>query len=441
MLYRLRKGMIMMPAKREYYLNQLIKKQWNGRIKIICGMHQCGKSTILFEIFRQYLLNSGVKEDHIITLALDDDMNAPYRDPAELSRYVRESVLSSEDKYYVFIDEIQYTISRKELRNPDEPVRIYSVLNGFLHMKNIDVYVTGSNSKLLSRDISTEFRGRGDTIHIYPLSFREFFEASGLDKTDAYSEYMTYGGMPYLLSLDTDEDKYHYLEEIFEEIYFKDIEERYSVNLPGVLRNLTSSLCSSVGSLTNASKISRTINSVRGTKTDAETIDRYLGYLTDSFLFQEALRFDVKGKKYFEYPSKFYCTDIGLRNVRLGLRQQEETHIMENIIFNELIARGFQVDVGCVSVSASNDAGKRVQQNLEIDFIARKGNKQYYIQSALSMDDEEKQKAELRSLLAVNNSFRKLVVSKSYGRSWIDENGILRIGLIDFLLDQNSLDR
>ena len=203
--------MIMMLAKREYYLNQLIKKQWNGRIKIICGLRRCGKSTILFEIFRQYLLNSGVKEDHIITLALDDDMNAPYRDPAELSRYVRESVLSSEEKYYVFIDEIQYTTSRKELRNPDEPVRIYSVLNGFLHMKNIDVYVTGSNSKLLSRDISTEFRGRGDTIHIYPLSFREFFEASGLDKTDAYSEYMTYGGMPYLLSLDTDEDKYHYL--------------------------------------------------------------------------------------------------------------------------------------------------------------------------------------------------------------------------------------
>ncbi len=430
-----------MLAKRERYLEKLIKKQWNGRIKVICGLRRCGKSTILFELFKEHLIQDGVMEENIITLALDDDENTAYRDPYKLSEYVRNIVKESKEKYYVLIDEIQYAISKEELRNPDKPVRMYSVLNGFLHMKNIDVYVTGSNSKLLSKDISTEFRGRGDILNIYPLSFKEFYEASGLDKTDAYNEYMTYGGMPYLLSLDDDDEKYQYLEGLFEEIYFKDIEERYTIQLPGVLRELTSSLCSSVGSLTNASKISRTVNSVKNLKTDSETISKYLGYLTDSFLFEEAVRFDVKGKKYFEYPSKYYCTDIGLRNVRLGLRQQEETHIMENLIYNELIVRGYKVDVGVVPVWMTDENKKRTLKDLEIDFVARKGSKIYYIQSALSMDDEEKQKTELRSLQEVKNSFKKLVVSKSYGRSWVDEEGILRIGLIDFLLDENSLDR
>ena len=430
-----------MLAKRERYLEQLVKKQWNGRIKVICGLRRCGKSTILFELFKEYLLSHGVDKEHIITLALDDDKNTDYRDPYKLSEYVRSTVGDSSEKYYVLIDEIQYAISKEELRNSDNPVRIYSVLNGFLHMKNIDVYVTGSNSKLLSKDISTEFRGRGDTVNIYPLSFKEYYEVSGLDKTDAYNEYMTYGGMPYLLSLDNEDEKYRYLEELFEEIYFKDIEERYTIQLPGVLRELTSSLCSSVGSLTNASKIARTVNSAKKLGTDSETISKYLGFLTDSFLFQEAVRFDVKGKKYFEYPYKYYCTDIGLRNVRLGLRQQEETHIMENIIYNELIVRGYIVDIGVVPVWITDSNNKRTLKNMEIDFVARKGTKLYYIQSALRMDDEEKQKTELRSLQEVKNSFKKIVVSKSYGKSWIDEEGILRIGLMDFLLDENSMDR
>lgn len=430
-----------MLIKRDRYLRQLIGKQWNGRIKILTGIRRCGKSTVLFEIFLQYLLNQKMDRGHIITLALDDDKNKQYRNPEELSKYIRSECVHPEEKYYVLLDEIQYAISKEELHNPDTPVRLYSVLNGLLHMKNIDVYVTGSNSKLLSRDVSTEFRGRGDTIHIYPLSFTEYYEASGMDKEDAYAEYAMYGGMPYLLNLNTDDEKYDYLDNLFEEIYFKDIEERYAIRLPGVLRDLTSSLCSSVGSLTNASKIAKAVNSMKNVKTDSETISQYLSYLADSFLFSKAERYDVKGKRYFEYPAKFYCTDIGLRNVRLGLRQQEPTHIMENILYNELLVRGYAVDVGVVEAVDKNAEGRRTQKSLEIDFIARKGSKKYYIQSAFSMEDVEKQKMELRPLLAVEDFFKKIVVSKTYGKSWTDDRGILRIGLLDFLMDENSLDR
>lgn len=427
--------------ERKKYLDALINRKWNGRIKVIAGIRRCGKSTLLFEIFKEHLKKEGVPEKNIILLALDDDANEKYRDPAQLSAYVRERVSDLTQKYYVLIDEIQYAITREELSQNDVPVKLYSVLNGFLHMKNIDVYVTGSNSKMLSKDISTEFRGRGDVVKVYPLSFAEFYSAADMDKTDAYNEYSMFGGMPYLINLDTDEDKYNYLSELFEEIYFKDIEERYTVKLPGVLRELTSCLCSSVGSLTNASKIARTLQSTKKMKVDAETISTYLSYLTDSFLFSEAVRYDIKGKKYFEYPSKYYCTDIGLRNVRLGLRQQEETHIMENCIYNELIIRGYHVDVGVIPIVEKNAAGDRIQKNCEIDFIAAKGNKKYYIQSALSIDDESKEKAEIRPLKAVDDSFKKIVVSKTFGKNWTDEDGVLRINLIDFLLDEKSLDR
>jgi len=427
--------------ERKKYLEALIRRMWNGRIKVITGIRRCGKSTLLFEIFREYLLNSGVPEKNMILLSLDDDINESYRDPGKLSAYVREHATDSSQKYYVLIDEIQYAISKEEMTEKDAPVRLYGVLNGFLHMKNVDVYVTGSNSKMLSKDISTEFRGRGDAVRVYPLSFAEYYSAANLDKTDAYNEYSMYGGMPYLFKLNTDEDKFQYLSDLFEEIYFKDIEERYNIKLPGVLRELTSNLCSSVGSLTNASKLSRTLKSTKNVTVDAETVSTYLSYLTDSFLFSESLRYDIKGKKYFEYPSKYYCADVGLRNVRLGLRQQEETHIMENCIYNELIIRGYRVDVGVIPITGKKDDGSRTQKNCEIDFIATKGSKKYYIQSALSMDDEAKEKTELRPLRAVNNSFKKIVVSKSYGKSWTDEEGILRINLISFLLDENSLDR
>ena len=427
--------------ERGKYLDALIRRQWNNRIKVITGIRRCGKSTLLFELFRDYLLSTGVPEDDIILLALDDDINEKYRDPACLSAYVRERTSDPDRKYYVFIDEIQYAISGEELRQKDTPVRLYSVLNGFLRKKNVDVYVTGSNSKMLSKDIRTEFRGRGDEVKVYPLSFREYYQACGKDKADAYNEYSMYGGMPYLLSLDRDEDKYRYLSDLFEEIYFKDIEERYRVTLPGLLRELTGDLCSSIGSLTNASKISRTLQSVKQMKVDSETISAYLRYLTESFLFSEAIRYDIKGKKYFEYPSKYYCTDIGLRNVRLGLRQQEETHIMENLIYNELVIRGYHVDVGVIRITEENAEGRREQKNCEIDFIAAAGGKRYYIQSALNMDDPQKAKTELRPLNAVKDSFKKIVVSKSYGKSWMDEEGILRINVIDFLLDENSLER
>ena len=419
----------------------LADKQWNGRIKVITGLRRCGKSTVLFDLFKAHLIENGIQADNIIEIALDDDENKEYRDPYVLSEYIREKCSEKNSEYYLFLDEIQYAISKEELRNHDEPVRLYSVLNGFLHMKNVDVYVTGSNSKLLSKDVSTEFRGRGDTVHIYPLSFSEFLSFSGLEKHDAYGEYLMFGGMPYLLSLDTDEKKYDYLEELFEEIYFKDIEERYDIRLPGVLRELTSSLCSSIGSLTNASKISRAVSTVKGIKTDSETISSYLSYLTDSFLFSKAERYDIKGKKYFEYPSKYYAADVGLRNVRLGLRQQEETHIMENIIFNELICRGFKVDIGNIEVVERNKEGRRVQKNLEVDFIARKGSKKYYIQSALSMDNEEKAEVELKSLRSIDDSFKKIVISKSYGKSWTDDKGVLRLGFMDFLTDETSIDR
>ena len=427
--------------ERKKYLDALIRREWNGQVKVITGIWGCGKSTLLFELFRDHLLEDGVPLQNIISIALDDDVNVRYRDPYELSAYVRSRAADPGQKYYVLIDEVQYAISKEELLQKDSPVRLYSVLNGLLHMKNVDVYVTGSNSKMLSKDISTEFRGRGDVVKVYPLSFAEYYSAAGMDKTDAYAEYSMYGGMPYLFNLVSDEDKFNYLADLFEEIYFKDIEERYTIRLPGVLRELTSDLCSSTGSLTNATKIARTLQSTKSIKVDSQTISSYLTYLTDSFLFSEALRFDVKGKKYFEYPSKYYCTDIGLRNVRLGLRQQEETHIMENIIYNELVVRGYHVDVGVIPVSYTNDVGSHSQKNCEIDFIARKGSRKYYIQSAVSMDDPQKEETELRPLLAVGDSFKKIVVSKSYGKSWIDEKGILRINLIDFLLDENSLDR
>lgn len=425
--------------KRERYLNALIRKQWNNRIKIITGIRRCGKSTLLFDIFKDYLIQNGVSDSDIITVALDEYTNEEYRDPYKLVEYLKSQISDISHKYYVFIDEIQFAISKEELCNTDNPVRLYSVLNSLLHMKNVDVYVTGSNSKMLSKDISTEFRGRGDVIHVYPLSFSEYYQASDLDKLDVYNEYSMYGGMPYLLQLENNEDKYQYISSLFDEIYFKDIEERYSISLPDVLRELTDDLCSSVGSLTDASKISRTLQSVKQTKVNSQTISNYLTYLTDSFLFSEAKRYDIKGKKYFEYPSKYYCTDIGLRNIRLGLRQQEETHIMENIIYNELIIRGYVVDVGVIPIVEKNSEGKRVQKNCEIDFIAKKGPARFYIQSALSMNDKVKEETELRPLNAVNDSFRKVVISKSYGKRWIDEKGILRISLLDFLLDENCL--
>ena len=338
---------------------------------------------------------------------------------------------------YILLDEIQFAISKEELRNPDKPVRLYSVLNGLLHLPNVDIYVTGSNSKMLSKDIMTEFRGRGDAVEIHPLSFKEFFESFGGDRSTAFEEYAVYGGLPLVWAKKSDESKFNYLQNLFREVYYKDIQERYNIEFPDILDELVDVLCSAIGSLTNVSKLTNTLRSVKNTKVSNDTIADYLNFLTEAFLFHQAKRYDIKGKKYFEYPSKFYCEDIGLRNIHLNLRQQEETHIMENIIYNDLRIKGYAVDVGVVKIVENGEDGKPHQKSCEIDFIASKGIKKYYIQSALSMNDREKAAQEARPLLAVNDFFRKIIVSKTPMKPWYDENGVLHIGLYDFLLNDD----
>ena len=324
------------------------------------------------------------------------------------------------------------------MKNLDE-VKLYNVLNGLLRLRNVDIYVTGSNSKLLTKDVLTAFRGRGDEVRIYPLSFKEYYNFVGGDKSEAYEEYAMYGGMPLTLSKKNDMEKMQYLRSLFDEVYFKDISERYDIELKDVLEELTDDLCSSIGSLTNSSKIARTLQSVKQIKVSSNTISKYLDYLVESFLFQVAKRYDVKGKKYFEYPSKYYCTDIGLRNAKLNFRQQEETHIMENIMYNELLCRGYFVDVGVVEfVNTKN--GKKSKTQVEIDFVVNAGSKKYYIQSALNLSDDEKMNTELRPLKNTNDFFKKIIVSKTSMKPWTDEDGILHLGLYEFLLNDHSLD-
>ena len=423
--------------KRDEYLNKLIDRKENGLIKVITGIRRCGKSFLLFNLFYNYLIQSGVKEEQIITIALDDDTFVKYRDPSELSKYIREKIVTS-DMYYILIDEVQYAITNDELKNPEE-IRLYNVLNGLMHLKNVDIYVTGSNSKMLAKDVLTAFRGRGDEVKIYPLSFKEYYSFVGGDKYDAYEEYALYGGMPLVLAKKSDAEKINYLQTLFTEVYFKDILERYDIELPDVLSELTDDLCSSIGSLTNASKISNTLQTVKNVKVSSTTVSNYLNYLIESFLFNNAKRYDVKGKKYFEYPSKYYCADIGLRNARLNFRQQEETPIMENIIYNELLIRGYSVDVGVVNVIETN-AGKRTKKQCEIDFIINKGSKKYYIQSALNVSEPSKLETELKPLKNTKDFFRKIIISKTSMKSWTDEDGILHLGLYEFLLNENSLE-
>ena len=423
--------------KRDEYLKRIIDRKENGLIKVITGIRRCGKSFLLFNLFYDYLIQSGVKEEQIIRIALDDDTFEKYRDSDELSKYIRGKIVNS-DMYYILIDEVQYAITKDELKN-HENIGLYNVLNGLMRLRNVDIYVTGSNSKMLTKDVLTAFRGRGDEIKIYPISFKEFYSLEGGDKSDAYEEYALYGGMPLVLSKKNDVEKMRYLQNLFTEVYFKDIEERYDIEMPDVLSELTDDLCSSVGSLTNASKIAKTLQSVKNIKVSSTTISRYLNYLIESFLFSNAKRYDVKGKKYFEYPSKYYCTDIGLRNARLNFRQQEETHIMENIIYNELLCREYYVDVGVVEIVETN-AGERTKKQCEIDFVVNKGSKKYYIQSALNVSDASKLEMELRPLKNTKDFFKKIIVSKTSMRHWTDDDGILHVGLYEFLLNENSLD-
>ena len=423
--------------KRDEYLGRIIYKKENGLIKVITGIRRCGKSFLLFNLFYDYLIESGVKEEQIITIALDDDLFVDYRNPDELSKYIRGRIVNK-DMYYILIDEVQYAISKDELKNP-ENIRLYNVLNGLMRLRNVDIYVTGSNSKMLTKDVLTAFRGRGDEVKIYPISFKEYYSFSGGDKSDAYEEYALYGGMPLVLSKNSDAEKINYLQNLFSEVYFKDITERYDIELPDVLSELTDDLCSSVGSLTNASKITNTLRSVKNIKVTSTTVSNYLNYLIESFLFSNAKRYDVKGKKYFEYPSKYYCTDIGLRNARLNFRQQEETHIMENIIYNELLCREYSVDVGVVEIVESHD-GKRTKKQCEIDFVVNRGSKKYYIQSSLNVSEPSKLETELRPLKNTKDFFKKIIISKTSMKPWTDEDGILHLGLYEFLLNKNSLE-
>ena len=423
--------------RRDHYLKRLVDKKENGLVKVITGIRRCGKSFLLFNLFYDYLIESGVKEDQIISIALDDDTFVQYREPEVLSEYIRSKIINK-DMYYILIDEVQYAITKEELKNP-ENIRLYNVLNGLLRLRNVDIYVTGSNSKMLTKDVLTAFRGRGDEIRVYPISFKEYYSFVGGDKSDAYEEYALYGGMPLVLSKKDDAEKMSYLQTLFTEVYFKDIVERYDIGLPDVLTELTDALCSAVGSLTNVNKIKNTLQTVKNIQVSNTTLSNYLDYLSESFLFSNAKRYDVKGKKYFEYPSKYYCTDIGLRNARLNFRQQEETHIMENIIYNELLCRGYSVDVGVVEITETS-AGKKTKKQCEIDFILNRGAKKYYIQSALSVSEKSKLETELRPLKNTKDFFKKILISKTSMKPWTDEDGILHLGLYEFLINEDSLE-
>lgn len=429
--------------ERKKYLDALIRKRENGLVKVITGIRRCGKSYLLFEIYHNYLNSIGVDDDHIIELTLDDDQNIKYRNPIELGQYIRSLIVDKNKMYYIFLDEIQKvaTIKNPYLDDEDEKVGFVDVVLGLMKIKNTDIYVTGSNSKMLSSDILTEFRGRGDEIRVNPLSFSEFYSAYNGDKHDAWKEYLTYGGMPLVTLQKTHEDKAKYLSDLFDKIYLDDIISRNNImNDKSILENLLNVISSSVGSLTNPPKLANTFKSELKTNITSETISTYLDYFIDSFMIYKASRYDIKGKKYIGSPLKYYFSDIGLRNARLNFRQQEENHIMENIIYNELIYRGYTTDVGIVEYNYKDSDGKSKRKQLEVDFVSFKGSNIYYIQSALNIDSPEKKNQETNSLYRINDSFRKIVVVKDDIIPWHDEKGILYIGIIDFLLNDNSMD-
>lgn len=416
-----------MEIKRDKYLHDLINRMHNGLIKVVTGIRRCGKSYLVFHIFKNYLLDSGVEESHIISIELDQRKNKKYRDPDAILEYI-ESLITDKEDYYILLDEVQMLAEFEE------------VLNSLLHIEQADIYVTGSNSRFLSKDIITEFRGRGDEVHVYPLTFKEFMQVYEGDRYQGWADYVTYGGLPLVAAMKTEEQKIQYLTRLFEETYIKDIKERNRIEKIQELNDLINVLASAVGSLNNPSKIEATFRSVIQSDISLNTIRQYIEYLKDAFIIIEANRYDVKGRKYIGTPVKYYFEDVGLRNARLGFRQVEETHLMENVIFNELRARGFQVDVGVVPKRLRNKEGKLARDVLEVDFIANLGSRRYYIQSALSIPNEQKEKQEKASLLNINDSFKKIVVVKDVLRIKRDENGITTMSIFDFLLKENSLE-
>lgn len=416
-----------MEIRRDKYLHNLIDRMHNGMIKVVTGIRRSGKSYLIFQIFKRYLIDSGVSESHVISIELDQRKNKKYREPDAILEYI-ESLIKDDGNYYILLDEVQMLDEFEE------------VLNSLLHIENADVYVTGSNSRFLSKDIITEFRGRGDEVHVYPLTFKEFMQVYDGDAYHGWADYVTYGGLPLAVTMKTEEQKIKYLTTLFEETYIKDIEERNKIEKVQELNDLINVLASTVGSLSNPSKIQATFKSVIQSDISLNTIRQYIGYLQDAFIINEAVRYDVKGRKYIGTPLKYYFEDIGLRNARLGFRQIEETHLMENVIFNELRARGFQVDVGVVPKRVMTQEGRYERSRLEIDFVASMGSRRYYIQSAFAIPDAEKERQEKASLLNVKDSFKKIVIVKDIINVKRDEDGITTMSIYDFLLKENSLE-
>lgn len=429
-----------MEIQRDSYLKQLISYRFDGLVKVITGIRRCGKSYLLKKLYKDYLLNHQVKEEQIISIELDLAKDIQFRDPLRLSSFVREKLSGTREERYLFIDEIQMS---DEVPNPYNPegkkISFYDALNDLRSIPNLDVYVTGSNSKMLSSDILTEFRGRSDEIRVHPLSFSEYYSAVGGDKNEAFDDYAFYGGMPLILSRPNDGAKMNYLKSLFSEVYIKDIVERKKIERQDILEQILDLLCSSIGSLTNPAKLANTLQSKQGISVSPNTIRAYIGHLEDAFLFSESKRYDVKGKAYFDSPNKYYCEDIGLRNARIGFRQQEMTHIMENILYNELMVRQFSVDVGVVYAREKNEKGNSVRTAREIDFVVSSGGKRSYIQSAYAMPTEEKTEIELRPFSLTGDSFPKILVRRDIGKRWYDDYGVLHINLIDFLLDKTVI--
>ena len=416
-----------MEIKRDYYLNKLITKKHNGLIKVITGIRRCGKSYLLFTLFKNHLTESGVADDHIIEIPFDSFENKKYRDPEILYPYVKEQI-ADDGMYYILLDEVQLL------------GEFESVLNGFMRMKNVDVYVTGSNARFLSKDIITEFRGRGDELHIQPLSFAEFMSAYDGNKYDGWNEYVLYGGLPPVVLLRTAEQKIELLKSLFQETYINDIISRHSIKHRDEFEELINILASAIGSLTNPKKLTDTFKSKKNKVINSNTIKSYLDYLCDAYVVSRATRYDIKGKKYIDTPQKYYFSDVGIRNACINFRQLEENHTMENIIYNELIARNFNVDVGIITATGKDNDGKSVRKQLEVDFVCNKGSKRYYIQSAFSIPDREKMEQESNSLLRIDDSFKQIIVVKDLPAPTYTENGILVISVYDFLLNSNSLD-
>lgn len=427
--------------KRDYYLKKMIDKRENGRIKIITGIRRCGKSYLLFHLYKEYLLSKGVKENQIISLALDEIANLEYRNPFRLNEYIKEKTKNKNKKYYVFIDEIQLSIA---VTNPyvdskEESITFVDVLLGLMKQSNLDIYVTGSNSKMLSSDLLTQFRDRGDEIHVNPLSFAEVYDLYE-NKALAFEHYTVYGGMPYIYSLKTDEEKNQYLKNLFQETYIKDILERNNIqNEKEILELLLDFTSSAIGSLTNPTKLSKRFLSEKQIKISSNTISKYLSFFEEAYLISRANRYDVKGSKYFSTPLKYYFSDIGLRNARLNFRQVEETHIMENIIYNDLLRRGYNVDVGMVEHDFKKD-GNRSKVQLEVDFVVNKGHQRYYIQSALNVDSTEKREQETTPLKKIDDSFKKIVIVRKPMIPRHGNDGILYMGVEDFLLKESIID-